>query len=128
MDLISKARPCIFAALSVLSTGFSASAIAGPQWCTGTIDSVWINYTGDVFIRPSWRLGDHVRVCNVNDQTTGPNGLTVAPTVCLSWVSLLRSAASTAKSTVTHYSEAPSCETIPTYANAPFPFYIMLNK
>lgn len=98
------------------------SSHAAPQFCTGTLSNLYIDEAGNVSAAVSWR-GDYVRFCNVN-QSTG----TVSQTTCMAWLSMMRSAVQRAAQTITYYSEAPSCNAMPTYGAAPVPGYFMLQN
>ena len=100
-------------------------SLAAAQWCSGTINALWVDSAGNVYIYPSWRA-DHLRVCNVNEAVASAGGPSVSITTCLSWLSLLKAGNVAAKSMITHYVEAPACSAIPTYVSAPTPSYIML--
>ncbi|QGX41520.1 hypothetical protein [Permianibacter aggregans] len=95
---------------------------AAPQWCVGTLDLVWIDIHGNVFTRPSWR-NDHIRICNLK----GSDGVTDTVT-CSSWYSQVAQAVKDNRQTTIQYSDIPSCATIPTYGNAPVPYYVMIHR
>jgi hypothetical protein len=98
--------------------GFGANG-AGPQWCTGTVSNLIVNNAGIVFVYPSSR-GDYVQICNINADVGG-----VPPTTCLIWFAVLKSAVQRQSSVIIQYGDAPACNALPTYTNAPIPFYVM---
>ena len=106
--------------ISLLCTSFAS--VAGPQWCVGTLDLVWIDIHGNVFTRPSWR-NDHIRICNLK----GTDGVTDTVT-CSTWYSQIAQAVKDNRQTTIQYSDIPSCATIPTYGNAPVPYYVMIHR
>lgn len=119
-----------FLNLSAMALTLALSLLAGPslaanQWCTGTINELWVDSGGNVFVNPSWRA-DHLRVCNINDALASAGGPLVSTTTCLSWLSLLRAANVGAKSMTVFYVDAPACNAIGTYFSAPTPGYVML--
>lgn len=61
--------------------------------------------------------------CNIN-QTSGG----VSPEVCKTWVAMVMSALHGDKSMLVNYTDASSCQTIPTYELAPAPYYFMTIK
>ena len=86
------------AAMTVLaSAAFSSSTEAQPQWCQGTLNSVWIDTYGGVFIQPSWH-GSHLRVCNLRD-----NSCDVDTVTCSNWYSVLAEAVSNQLPTIVYY-------------------------
>lgn len=112
---------CNFAKLVGLSLAvISSPTTAASQDCTGTVLSSWVNSTGDVFLSSSWR-NDHTQVCNVETTWKG-----IPPNVCVSWVAKLDAALALGKHISIHYPEAPPCNAIPYYGNAPAPYYVML--
>jgi len=115
-------RTLILRFVWVLFTASLGVANAAPQWCGGTLDRIWVNNQGDVFVFPSWRQ-DHVRICNLK----GLDGVTDAVT-CSTWYSQMAQAVKDNRETIIQYSDIPSCATIPTYGNAPVPYYVMLMK
>ena len=103
-----------------LIVGCTTSAMAaGP--CFSKLSNFWINGAGDVYAQPVFR-GDHLQVCNVKAAWKG-----IDPVVCMGWVSILRSAVANNVNANFYYdSTAPACNVLPTYSNAPAPYYIML--
>lgn len=111
------------AAVTLLAAAvFSGTTEAQPQWCQGTLNSVWIDTYGSVFTQPSWH-GSHLRICNLRDNTGGVDTVT-----CSSWHSVLAEAVSKQLPTIIYYPDVPSCDAIPTYTNAPVPYYVMLRS
>jgi len=95
---------------------------AAPQWCRGTIENLWTNSVGDVFVLPSSR-GQHVQICNVK-----ATWKEIDPTTCMMWVSHAQAAVTGSKQTIIHYADVPSCSSVPQYSAAPAPVYLMLNR
>jgi hypothetical protein len=106
----------------VVVGGFISTADAANQYCEGTLANLYVTSDGTVTVRPSWR-GDWVRLCNVNVPVD-----TVSSTTCLAWLALARSAVQRNSQTTIFYSDAPACNTMPTYGNAPVPSYLMMNN
>lgn len=106
--------------LALILTFASSTSMAVSQYCSGKVSQLWMYSNGDLFVLPSWR-GDHVRVCNIN-QNLG----SITPQICASWFTLLRTAVSNKENTYFYYENAPACNIIPTFSNAPVPGYIML--
>jgi len=117
MFTITTIKLVVLALMLVLA---SSTAMAEPRWCGGTVSRLFMYRNGEVYVVPSWR-NDGVRVCNIN-QDSG----TVTPQNCAAWFSLLRNAATNKENTVIFYDDAPACDTMPTYNNAPVPGYVML--
>jgi hypothetical protein len=107
----------LFAMLSVM---LSAQTLAASQWCNGTISRTYVGKDGTVFVYGTWR-NDYTAVCSVNAIRDG-----VAPEVCKSWLSLIITGKTTKTPMIIHYTNAPACNVIPTYTNAPSPVYVML--
>jgi hypothetical protein len=96
---------------------FSYSAYANTIWCNGKLFGVYINKEGDVLINASWRH-DWTRICNVN--TAGMQS------TCPLWASYAATAYQNQLNVRVMYSNAASCDQLPTYNGAPFPEYFML--
>lgn len=96
-----------------------AGANAGPLWCQGTVSDLFTYAEGSVLVLPSFR-GDYVRVCNINVEIGG-----VSPVNCLAWFAVLKSAVQRQSQVIFHYVDAPACNGLPTYGNAPIPGYVM---
>jgi hypothetical protein len=95
------------------------SGHAAPQWCGGTVSTVWVKAVGDVFFVGSWRA-DHTKACNVNETWNG-----VSPATCLSWFVILQNAMNRQLGVTVFYDEAPACNALPLYEGSPTPGYIM---
>lgn len=115
-------KALLLAIALLVHTNFSSAA---QQWCSGVISELWIDSSGNVFVSPTWRA-DHLRVCNINDALASAGGPLISTTTCLSWLSLLRTGVAGAKNMTIFYADAPTCSAIPTYVNAPTPWYVML--
>ena len=100
--------------------GAQLPALAAPQWCNGTLSNLLVDDGGGVYVVPSW-LGNFIRVCNVN-----ANLGSITPATCMNWVSFMRSAAQRGAQTTIQYSDAPACASMPSYAAAPYPSYVLI--
>lgn len=90
------------------------------QWCQGKVGNLFMNANGEVYAWVSWR-SDYVKICNISQDLNS-----VTPKICASWFSLLQTALITGRNTTIQYSDAPACNTIPTYGGSPTPNYVML--
>jgi hypothetical protein len=97
-------------------------AQAAPQWCTGTLERMFHDGGGTVYVLPTFR-NEWVAICNVNVAWQG-----VTTDVCKAWVSEVLSAILANKTVTLYYADVPSCATIPYYSNAPAPGYVMVYK
>ena len=104
--------------LSLIIMSFSLSA--APQWCEGTITSLYQDVNGGVVINGTWR-GDHTQICNVNSEWNG-----VSTEVCKSWLSILIAANLSKEDVLVKYADLDSCATVPKYGDSPSPLYVML--
>lgn len=105
----------LFALTSVLCAASASAAI----WCSGKLAGVFINSTGDVVIKGSWR-NEWTRICNLNE------GPTTAVT-CSLWASYAASAQQNNLSVTLRYDTgAATCSEIPSYNGAPTPVYFMM--
>jgi len=98
----------------------SLPAFAGNIWCAGKITGVYVGANGDVIINGDWRNG-WTRVCNVK---TG----SVDTVTCSLWSSYAASAVQNNLNVRLMYTGDFQCNNIPTYASAPAPQYLMLEK
>lgn len=101
---------------------FTQFVSAANMWCTGTISNIYVDSSKNVMIRGDWR-NDYTRIC----RTDGSAG--VDTVTCSLWVSLATTSMTNNKSVKLMYDDqggAMSCNTIPTYSNAPNPAYLML--
>ncbi len=111
-----------FVAAGVVCIGLlgSSAALADPQWCTWKVSAVWTNDGGSVLAYFKER-GDHVAVCSLKGEFKG-----IPKETCKVWNQYLSVAVLTGKSVTVQYNNAPVCNLIPNYGNAPAPAYIML--
>jgi len=100
----------------------SAGASAGQNWCSGTIQHLYLNHDGALVIHGSWR-GTHTEICNINEDRLG-----VTPEVCKGWLSVAMAAKLSTTTVILHYPDVPSCAAIPQYSGAPRPTYLMLSE
>jgi len=103
-----------------LMLGSHMQAHAAAQWCTGTLNQLFIVDDGSVLVWASW-VGNYIQVCNVNQ----PLGA-VSTTTCMNWVQLMRSAIQRQTQTTILSNDAPACNAMPGYGSAPVPKYIMM--
>jgi hypothetical protein len=109
---------------AAVTASFGVSSQTTSLWCGGTLSNIWVDPVGNAYVFASWR-GDYVRVCNVNESLG-----TVTPTICLTWVSLLKSAVQRKATTTIYYTGSlpATCAQMPIYGNAPVPYYVMLQN
>jgi hypothetical protein len=118
MNYLKKTGRAFVLALVFLS--MTNVAKAGPFWCQTYVNQLFIIGTGDVELF-SYTRSNYVQPCNINSTWKG-----VSPATCASWLGLARSAVARGASMLLMYSDVPSCEAIPTYSDAPAPYYVML--
>ncbi|MGH7867468.1 MAG: hypothetical protein ACREP9_07500 [Candidatus Dormibacteraceae bacterium] len=110
--------------LIVIVLLLGAPAALANQWCSGTLFSVYMDSTGSVIIKGSWR-NDHTEICNDQGTFGGIDGVT-----CLAWFGLAVRAQA-AQSTVTVYYPnyaGYTCANLPTYGSALVPNYVMITQ
>lgn len=108
---------------TLLLLGFAASSQADII-CTGQIKGVFTDKLGRVMTYASFR-NDWVQVCNIGATWNG-----VTTDICKSWIATLTTLRVTQEPVAMYYGDYPSgtsCLSIPTYENAPSPFYISIN-
>ena len=116
-----KLKKTIFLAVGILTIGAnSVPALASPQYCAGTLIASWTRKTGDVLIESSWRQ-NHTQICNIKYEWKG-----VPVDTCIAWVAKLDAAITMNKRVIIYYTEAPTCDVLPTYGDNPAPYYVML--
>ncbi len=103
----------LFLLVSLLSYSLHANNL----WCNGKIGGVYINKEGDVIVNATWR-NDWTRICNLN--TAGMQS------TCPLWASYAATAYQNQLNVRVMYSNASSCDQLPTYNGAPLPEYFML--
>ena len=106
--------------LVVLLMCCSFSVAAAPQWCSGNVDTVYLSNDGSLVIRGDWR-NDYTVLCSINTTRQG-----IAPELCKGWRSMTMSGKLSKTRMIVHYANLQSCSSIPTYASAPSPVYVML--
>lgn len=97
-------------------------ANAASAWCQTQVSNLFIEANGSVQLTAAVRA-DYLQICNITTTWKG-----VLPTTCASWVGLMRSAVARSANVILFYDNVPSCSTIPSYANAPAPGYVMLQN
>lgn len=112
-------RKILLIAIMLASLAPSQGARAA-AWCTGTISASWVSAGGDVYLLGSW-VGTHTRICNLDSTWSG-----ITPSVCASWMAKIDAAISTSRQVTVYYDSISDCSTIPSYTNAPAPWYVML--
>lgn len=108
----------LFAMAAASAMIFSTPSRAATQWCTGSIDHMFVEANGLLQVIPSWR-GDWVAICSTAVVWKG-----VPTETCKTWQAVVLTAITTRVNTVIHYADAPACAQIPQYANAPAVGYI----
>lgn len=109
--------------LFTTSIFFSISIQAkGDVYCTGKILKVLTYADGQVQIYTDWRA-EHLTLCNLN-----ANWKNVSPSTCAAFFATATMAQKNDSWTTIRYSGSTPCNALPTYANAPNPFYIMVTK
>lgn len=94
------------------------------QNCRGTIDYLYVHRNGDVVLFGSW-AADYTNICNMNTEWKS-----VSAGTCKGWLSIALTAKASKLDVRLRYTEAnaPACNAIPSYTNAPSPGYIMLDR
>ena len=112
------------AIISALFAWGGSAEGATPNWCNGTVTSVYTDSLGNVYVFGSYR-GDYTQVCNVTSAWGA-----ISPQTCVVWVSNLTTAVATKLPVIVFYADlgTNTCATIPTYGNAPAPSYVMLRN
>ncbi|MDM3869723.1 hypothetical protein QSV34_00005 [Porticoccus sp. W117] len=95
---------------------------AEPQWCNGKIKHVFVYRTGEVVVLGSW-MNQWTTICNLNEEWKE-----VSAEQCKNWYSLIQTAVVTKSPAIVYYTDAPECSALPTYGNAPAPYYVMLRE
>ena len=110
-----KTNILIFLTLILLS-GLAQASI----YCSGKVENVYVANNGDVVFKGKWR-NNWTKACNINDSET---------VKCSLWASYLLSAVKNNLDVTIQYSSAnnQTCESLPTYSNAPTPGYIMVRN
>lgn len=115
-----KVRLLVSASFFISSVLLSSFASAGNLWCLGQLSGSYITSSGQLVINGSWRK-DWTTVCD----TRGVRG--VDTVVCSLWASYAATAIKEGLNVRIMYSNPSfTCETVPTYNNAPAPAYVML--
>jgi hypothetical protein len=117
MEHLRKLLAVIVATLAIVCPAWAA-----PQWCAGTVSNLYVVSDATVLMIGSWR-GDFTRVCNLDQPLNGISALT-----CASWTALLSKAVSRGSTVTVYYADAPACNLLPSYYNAPVPGYVMQNN
>jgi hypothetical protein len=99
----------------------SFNTIAGNFWCSGTLEYVYVNKSGEVTIKGSWGPAAPTSICSTK------NSEAVDTITCSLWASYAVTAVKNKMPVVLMYSEENlTCSTLPTYGDTPPPFYFML--
>jgi len=108
-------------AILLITILLSTNAYSGVS-CNGTIDYLYMDKSGGVFVYGSWRQ-DYTKICDI-DTATDWNG--ISGETCKGWLSLAL-AAKTAKQRVKiAYPDGAVCDALPTYNNSTGPNFILL--
>ncbi|MFO1217591.1 MAG: hypothetical protein U1E89_04305 [Burkholderiaceae bacterium] len=109
----------------VALSGVVALTLSGPAHadfaCAVTVQSVLSYYEGSVNVLHTGR-GDWTFLCNL--ETPRTSGLTVQPTTCMVWTTLLLRAKKNNQQVQFWFPGTGSCATIATYGSAPVPTYV----
>lgn len=112
---------CFLGAITLCSVTFPA--FAANIFCSGSVDTLYVSSTGDVIFRPSYR-NDYTEVCNVHGTWQD-----VSTETCFTWCGTLMAAKTHAKQVTLMYSTSTyTCATLPTYASAIRPSYVMVTN
>jgi len=103
------------------TSGLLGTAQAAQQWCTGTIKAVYAMVDGSLYINGSYR-NQWTQICNLMAVWKG-----VDPGMCKQWYAMSMTLRVTGEPAVVYYYDAPTCDAIPYYSDAPAPGYIMIN-
>src|SRR5262245_31212188 len=103
------------AAMLLLAAGNSAHA---DVYCSGAVYEYLVMADGTLTVRSQWRQ-DWTARCNVHGTWKNISGET-----CFSWMSILNSAKTHNKAAGVYYTGSPVCSTLPTYTDAPAPWYV----
>lgn len=109
-------------AVSQLAIAASPGACTtGGCICSGAVNSLLIYNDGTVNLRGSWR-DDYTHICNLKTDRQGIDVMT-----CAMWVNTIEAARKLNATIFTYYSRSAdaglTCDTLPTYSNAPAPVY-----
>jgi hypothetical protein len=90
-------------------------------WCSGKLEGVYINSSGEVTIKGNWN-SNWTSICN----TKNPNaGIDLA--TCSLWASYAATAVKDKLEVMLMYSSTTyQCNTLPSYGSTPVPYYFML--
>ncbi|CCN45984.1 conserved hypothetical protein [Vibrio nigripulchritudo MADA3029] len=103
--------------LLLISMILSTNAYAAFN-CSVYVNRVLVYGDGSVNILHSGR-NDFTYICNTKGTWKGIDTVT-----CSLWVGMLQSTQNNARRAIFYYGGEGSCETLPTYGNAPAPVYI----
>ena len=93
-------------------------------WCEGLISDMYIDSSNNLIIKGDWR-NEYTRIC----KTDGSGGIQTV--TCSLWFSMAASSITNNKSVSLLYDDqggTMSCGNIPSYSNAPNPYYVRLIK
>jgi hypothetical protein len=110
--------------LALLALVVIQPAFAANIWCGGKVTNAYIDSSKNVIIKGTWR-NDYTRICS----TDGSNGVDTVS--CSLWFSIISTSMVHDKDVLLMYSDnggTMTCANIPSYANAPGPQYVMLQK
>ncbi|TDF38327.1 hypothetical protein EYS14_11630 [Alteromonadaceae bacterium M269] len=99
----------------------SSSVSAKTIYCVGKVENSFIEANGNVHVAGTWH-GSWQRICNTNDQDA---------VRCSLWTSYIVTAIQNNLDVTIQYqgvSNETSCSSLPTYASAPQPNYIMVHN
>lgn len=100
----------------------SQSLLAAPVWCRGKLEGAYVASDGWLVINGSWR-NEWTGLCNMK---TSVGGVDVA--MCAIWAAYTAKAVESQQPVQLMYNAGPECAKLPTYANSPIPYYVLLQK
>jgi hypothetical protein len=93
---------------------------AATQWCNGLISNMLIQFDGILMVIPEFRQ-DWIALCSVTAQYGS-----ISPDTCRSWQSSITTAIAMKLTTTILFVDAPACNVVPTYGNAPAVGYVRI--
>ena len=105
------------AALLLLAATHSARA---DTYCSGAVYEYLVMADGTLTIRSQWRQ-DWTAICSVHG--TWKN---ISTETCYSWLAIVNAAKVHNKAAGIYYTGNPVCSSLPTYSDAPAPWYVRI--
>jgi hypothetical protein len=115
--IIGTCMKIIFSLVMILASSMS---FAVTIYCSGKIKNVFIESDGNVHVMGSWATDRYAKICNLNDSDV---------VTCSMWTSVISTAVKENLDVIINYKNSEyTCDTLPEYAAAPKPSYIMLRN